>query len=140
MALQLRNLVADRWVDQSGAVRHKILNPADTKVVVANFAYSTKEDVAAAVCAASDAFPAWRKTPVVKRCRILFHCKELLENRLREIAELLVAENGKTINEAEGSIRRGLEVVEFAAGMPSLGKGEYVEDIASGVERGLALC
>ena len=134
MTLQLQNLIGAQWVNQSSAERHQILNPADAHVAIAEFGYSTAEDVAAAVAAASAAFSAWRKTPVVKRCRILFRCKELLESRVRELAELLVAENGKTYSEAEGSIRRGLEVVEFAAGMPSLAKGEYVEDIASGVD------
>src|SRR5262249_6648877 len=126
--------VGDQWLGQNGPQEYQILNPADGRTVVAQFRYSTDSDVALAVQAASNAFPDWRDTPIIKRCRILFHCKELLEQRLSEIATLLVNENGKTLAEAEGSIRRGLEVVEFAAGMPSLSKGEYLEDIASRVD------
>ncbi len=134
MVGQLMNLVGGKWMDQSATERHQIVNPADGKTVVAEFGLSAPEDVAKAVAAAVEAFPAWRTTPVVRRCRILFHCKELLEQRVSEIAELLVAENGKLLGEAEGEIRRGLEVVEFAAGMPSLSKGDFIEDIATRVD------
>ncbi len=134
MVGQLMNLVGGKWVDQSATERHQIVNPADGRTVVAEFGLSAPEDVAKAVAAAVEAFPAWRTTPVVRRCRILFHCKELLEQRVSEIAELLVAENGKLLGEAEGEIRRGLEVVEFAAGMPSLSKGDFIEDIATRVD------
>lgn len=130
----LKNLVNGCWVDQNGAEPYQILNPSDGKTVVAEFRYSTPADIERAVEAAAAAFPAWRTTPVVQRCRVLFHCKELLEQRLPEIAKLLVEENGKTLSEAEGSIRRGIEVVEFAAGMPSLLKGDYLEDIAVRVD------
>lgn len=130
----LKNLVGEAWLPQSSQERHLIVNPADGETVVAELAYSTRDDVAAAVGAAATAFPVWRSTPVVRRCRILMHCKELLEQRLPEIARLLVEENGKTLVEAEGSIRRGLEVVELAAGMPSLAIGDYLEDIAARVD------
>lgn len=134
MTIQLKNLVGGQWLEPNGPQEYQIINPADGETIVARFRYSTSADVARAVAGASAAFPAWRDTPIVKRCRILFHCKELLEQRMSELATLLVNENGKTFAEAEGSIRRGLEVVEFAAGMPSLSKGEYLEDIASRVD------
>jgi malonate-semialdehyde dehydrogenase (acetylating)/methylmalonate-semialdehyde dehydrogenase len=134
MHQNLRNLAGDRWLTQSSPERYRIVNPADGQTVVAEFGYSTKDDVSLAVQAAQNAFSEWRNTPIVKRCRILFHCKELLEQRIEEVIKILVEENGKTRSEAEGSIRRGLEVVEFAAGMPSLSKGEYLEDIAARVD------
>jgi malonate-semialdehyde dehydrogenase (acetylating)/methylmalonate-semialdehyde dehydrogenase len=134
MAIRLRNLVGGQWVQPGDRQRREIVNPADGQTVVAELAYSTTDDVATAVTAASKAFANWRATPIVRRCRILFHAKELLEQRIRQIAELLVAENGKTLAEAEGEVRRGIEVVEFAAGMPSLSKGDFIEDIATRVD------
>ena len=134
MTRQLKNLVGGEWVDPRGAETWRIVNPADGKTVVATTRPSTAEDVAAAVTAAAEAFPAWRATPVHRRCRILFHIKELLEQNLDELAEIIVAENGKTLQEAQGDVRRGIEVVEFAAGMPSLSKGDFIEDIATRVD------
>jgi len=134
MTRSLQNLVGGSWTDPSGEEIHKILNPADGKTIVAELRYSTDRDTAAAVEAAKTAFPSWRATPVVKRCRILAHIKELLEQRMDEVATLLVEENGKLLSEAQGSIRRGLEVVEFASGMPSLSKGDFIEDIANRVD------
>ena len=133
MTVELKNLVGAEWVTASGE-HHEIINPADGTEVVARLAYSSAEDVRRAVDAAAQAFPAWRATPVVRRCRILFHIKELLEERMDELAGMIVAENGKTFVEAQGDVRRGVEVVEFAAGGPHLCKGEYIEDIAGRVD------
>jgi malonate-semialdehyde dehydrogenase (acetylating)/methylmalonate-semialdehyde dehydrogenase len=134
MTRHLKNLVGGSWIDPSGDKRYQIIDPAESGSVVAELTYSTREDVARAVEVARDVFPSWRTTPVVKRCRILAHIKEILEQRINGIAELLVRENGKLLSEAEGSIRRGLEVVEFAIGMPSLAKGDFIEDIAARVD------
>lgn len=130
----LKNLTGGNWVEQRGSQLHSIINPADGETVVAELRYSTVEDVHDATAAAADAFPAWRDMPVVRRCRILFHIKELLEERMGEIAATLVAENGKLLSEAEGEIRRGIEVVEFAAGMPSVSKGDFIENIATRID------
>jgi malonate-semialdehyde dehydrogenase (acetylating)/methylmalonate-semialdehyde dehydrogenase len=130
----LRNFIGGRQVEATGAQLRRVLDPADGETVVAELRDSSADDVAAAVATARRAFAAWRATPVVRRCRILFRCKELLEQRRDEIARLVVRENGKTLAEAEGSVRRGLEVVEFAAGMPSLSKGDFIEDIAAQVD------
>jgi len=134
MTRQLKNLIGGKWEVPGGSQRRQITNPADGRTVVAELSHATASDVAQAVAAASEAFAGWRDTPVVRRCRILFHCKELLEQRMGEIAEVLVSENGKTLAEAEGEVRRGIEVVEVAAGMPSLAKGDFIEDIASRVD------
>lgn len=134
MPEELQNLIGGRWVTPGGKEIHRIIDPADGESVVATLAYSTTEDVDRAVGAAADAFEAWRAMPVVRRCRILFACKQLLEERLDALAELLVAENGKTFHEAQGDVRRGIEVVEFAAGMPTLSKGDFIEDIATRID------
>ncbi|MDY7010211.1 MAG: CoA-acylating methylmalonate-semialdehyde dehydrogenase [Planctomycetota bacterium] len=134
MAKRLKNLIGGKWLDQRADRKHQIINPTDGKSVVVELGYSTAEDVADAVAAAAEAFGAWRDMPVVRRCRILFHCKELLEQRTDDIAESVVTENGKLYSEAEGEIRRGLEVLEFACGMPSMSKGDFIEDISRRVD------
>lgn len=134
MAQTLKNLIGGQWVEATGDKKRPILNPADGTTVLAEVPDSSAADVDRAVAAAAEAFPAWRDMPVVRRCRILFHCKELLEQRSGEIAECMVRENGKTLAEAEGEVRRGIEVVEFAAGMPSMMKGDFIEDIATRVD------
>ncbi len=78
MSKRLLNLVGDSWIPQSGA-KHVIVNPADGITPEFELAYSTDDDVRKAVTAAYNAFESWRNTPIVKRCRIIFHCKELLE-------------------------------------------------------------
>lgn len=134
MTRRLQNLIGGKWANPSGKESYQIRNPADGQTVVAELRYSTESDAGGAVAAAKAAFPSWRATPVVKRSRILAHVKELLEQRMDEIATLLVEENGKLLSEAQGSVRRGLEVVEFASGMPSLSKGDFIEDIAARVD------
>ena len=131
--MKLNNLIGSKWSFPRGK-KWKVVNPADGTTVLAEAAVSTQKDVSDAVAAAAAAFPAWRDTPVIKRCRILMHFKELLEERMEELAECLVKENGKLLAEARGDLRRGLEVVEFAAGMPSLAKGDFIEDIAKNID------
>ncbi|MDA0335543.1 MAG: CoA-acylating methylmalonate-semialdehyde dehydrogenase [bacterium] len=134
MAPKLQNLINGQWVDPTGGGDKPLLNPADGTTVLAQFIESSPADVDRAVAAAVAAFPAWRDMPVIRRCRILFHCKQLLEQRSGQIAECMVRENGKTLAEAEGEVRRGIEVVEFAAGMPSMAKGDFIENIATRVD------
>jgi len=95
---------------------------------------SAEADVDRAVAAASAAFPAWSKTPVLRRARVMFRFKELIERDRAEMAALVTQEHGKVLHDADGSIQRGLEVVEFACGMPHLVKGEYSEQVGTGVD------
>lgn len=132
--MDIENLIDGQWVAQSGSETFNIINPCDGHTIEGCFNNSTKDDVDAAVAAAQKAFETWSQIPVARRCRILFRCKELLENNLERLAEHVVRENGKTMAEAEGELRRGIEVVEFAAGMPSLMKGDFVEGIAANVD------
>jgi malonate-semialdehyde dehydrogenase (acetylating)/methylmalonate-semialdehyde dehydrogenase len=87
-----------------------------------------------AVAAAQAAFPAWRDTPPVQRARVMFRFKALLEEHRRELAAIITAEHGKTLADAEGSVQRGLEVVEFACGIPHLLKGEFSRDVGVGLD------
>lgn len=100
----------------------------------ASVAMSTEADVDAAVAVASEAFPGWSRTPVLRRANVMFKFRELIVRDRDEIAALLTQEHGKVLHDAAGSIQRGLEVVEFACGMPQLIKGEYSEQVGTGVD------
>jgi malonate-semialdehyde dehydrogenase (acetylating) / methylmalonate-semialdehyde dehydrogenase len=108
-------------------------NPA-TGEAVAEIPRSTSDEVSAAVEAAHRAFPAWSKTPVLQRCRVLFKYRQLLEANEEQLVALIIEENGKTIEEARGSFQRGLECIEFACGAPTLMMGEIVDQVGTGVD------
>jgi len=110
-----------------------VFNPA-TGEVQANVYLASKSDVDAAIKVASKAFPEWADTPPITRARILFKFKELIEKNSDELTKLIVAEHGKVYEDAKGSLTRGLEVVEFACGIPHLLKGEFTENVGRGVD------
>jgi malonate-semialdehyde dehydrogenase (acetylating)/methylmalonate-semialdehyde dehydrogenase len=110
-----------------------VFNPA-TGEVQAKVNLASKSDVNAAINVASKAFPEWADTPPITRARILFKFKELIEKNSDELTKLIVAEHGKVYDDAKGSLTRGLEVVEFACGIPHLLKGEFTENVGRGVD------
>jgi len=95
---------------------------------------ASKAEVEAAIANAEAAFPAWAATPPAKRAQVLFKFRELIISHMDELALLVSSEHGKTIPDAKGSITRGLEVVEFACGIPQMLKGEFSEQVAGGVD------
>ena len=95
---------------------------------------ATVEEVGAAVAAAKAAFPAWRATSLAKRAELMFRIRELLHERREEVARILTAEHGKVLSDAMGEVTRGLEVIEFACGIPHLMKGEMSEQVSTGVD------
>ena len=95
---------------------------------------STADEVRQAITVAHAAFPAWSQTPPLRRARILFRFKELLEVRQDELARLISEEHGKVLSDALGELTRGLEVVEFACGIPHLQKGEHSANVGRGVD------
>ncbi len=111
----------------------KVFNPA-TGEVAAQVALASVAEVNAAVVAAREAFPGWAATPALRRARVMFRFKELLENAADELALLIAREHGKTVGDARGEVTRGLEVVEFACGIPHLLKGEFSENVGTGVD------
>jgi malonate-semialdehyde dehydrogenase (acetylating)/methylmalonate-semialdehyde dehydrogenase len=129
----LRNFVGGRWIESRARNFFDVHNPARGDVI-AKTPLSTGEDLNAAVAAAQKAFPDWRDTPAVARARSLFKFKQLLEEHFEELARLVTTEHGKTLEEARGSVRRGIECVEVACGTPSLMMGYGLENIASGVD------
>ena len=110
-----------------------VFNPA-TGELSARVPLASAAETATAVEAAAAAFPAWRDTPPLQRARVMFRFKELLEHRLDELAELVAAEHGKVLSDARGSVIRGLEVVEFACGVPHLLKGSFTENVGREVD------
>lgn len=113
--------------------KSELYNPA-TGEVIGHVPLADLNEVELAIAAAKKAFPAWADTPVVKRARILFKFKALIEEHLEELATIVNREHGKTIEDAKGSILRGLEVVEFMCGAPNLLKGSFSDEIASGID------
>jgi len=130
--LQLRNYIDGEWVASGGETKH-VVNPT-TQKTIAEVPISTKGELDAAVEAAKEAYPDWRRTPPVARARCLFRLRDLLEENFEEISRIQTMEHGKTIDESRGETRRGIEMVEVAAGIPSLMMGCNLEDIASGID------
>jgi malonate-semialdehyde dehydrogenase (acetylating)/methylmalonate-semialdehyde dehydrogenase len=131
-ALEIKNYIDGEWVESEGEVKD-VINPA-TGRVIATVPISTREEIDAAVAAAKEAFPDWRRTPPLARARCLFRLKELLEENFEELSRIQTMEHGKTIDESRGETRRGTENVEVAAGIPSLMMGYSLEDIATGID------
>jgi malonate-semialdehyde dehydrogenase (acetylating)/methylmalonate-semialdehyde dehydrogenase len=110
-----------------------VYNPAAGEIQ-AKVSLASVAEVDAAVAAATAAFPGWSAQPAVRRARILFKFREIFEARLDEVAALITSEHGKVLSDARGEAIRGLEVVEFATGIPELLKGEFSEQVGSGVD------
>ncbi|HEX6252530.1 MAG TPA: aldehyde dehydrogenase family protein, partial [Gemmatimonadaceae bacterium] len=133
MQATLRNYIGGEWLAVENADYLDLTNPA-TGESLGRVPLSTRSEVDAAVDAAKTAFPAWRRVPPVQRARFLFRFKNLLEEHFDEVARLVTEENGKTLDESRGSLRRGVENVEHACGIPSLMMGKSLEDIAAGID------
>jgi len=122
-----------RIVPGSSGRRGDVYNPAIGEVV-RQVDFAAVEEVQAAVDAAQAAFPAWASQPPLRRARVMFRLKEILERNIDELAALLTEEHGKTVADSKGSITRGIEVVEFACGIPHVLKGEFTENVGSEVD------
>jgi malonate-semialdehyde dehydrogenase (acetylating) / methylmalonate-semialdehyde dehydrogenase len=127
----IRNYVGGEWIESRGDESHSVVNPA-TNDELGQVPFSTAEDVDLAVQTAVEAFDNWRRTPPVDRVQYLFDLKYELEDRQEDIAQALTREHGKTLAEARGEIRRGIENVEVAAGIPNMLREQsgLVEDVA----------
>src|SRR5262249_32151535 len=131
--LTLDNFISGRWIKASATEFFDVHNPA-LGSVIGRTPLSTAADVDAAVRAATQAFPAWRDTPVNARAQVLYKFKEPREPHVDELARTVTTEHGKTLDEARGSVRRGIECVEVGCGAPSLMQGFGLEDIAAGID------
>jgi malonate-semialdehyde dehydrogenase (acetylating) / methylmalonate-semialdehyde dehydrogenase len=110
-----------------------VFNPASGEVA-ARVALGAAAEVELAVSAAAKAWPAWAAMPPLRRARILFRLKDLLERDRKKISAAITAEHGKVLSDADGEVTRGLEVVEFACGIPHLLKGEFTEAVGTGID------
>jgi malonate-semialdehyde dehydrogenase (acetylating) / methylmalonate-semialdehyde dehydrogenase len=110
-----------------------VTNPA-TGAVTGRVALGSAADVAAAVAAAQAAFPAWGDAAPLKRARIMFKFLELLNLHKDDLARLITAEHGKVFTDAQGEVTRGIEIVEFATGIPQLLKGDYTDQVGTGID------
>lgn len=110
-----------------------VFNPARGKVI-RKVAFANSNEINEAVNAAKKAFPEWANTTPLRRARVLFKFKELLEKNLNDIAKIVTQEHGKTLQDAAGSVKRGIELVEFACGIPNLLKGSYSENVGTNVD------
>ncbi len=130
---RVENYINGAWMFSEGTESVSVINPANGELL-AECPLGTEGDVNRAVEAAKKAYTGWRETPVIDRVQILFRLKTLLEAHADELAQLVTLENGKTLSEARGDVRRGIQMVEMACGMPSLLMGQSAEDIASGID------
>ena len=130
---QLPNYINGQWAASAASEFRDVINPA-TGELLAQVPLGREADVASAVEAAAAAFPLWRRTPPEERIQYLFKLKQLLEDNFEEIARLITMENGKTLTEARAELRRGIENVEVACGIPTLMQGYNLEDVARGID------
>jgi len=126
------SLLNGKWTETTGS-SHPVFNPA-TGQEVARLPYATAAEVDSAVRSAHIAFRAWRDTPVVDRVQPLYRFKTLLEKYANEIAAILTTENGKTSDDARAEVRRAIQMVEVACGMPSLMMGDSLNDVSRGID------
>ena len=126
-------LIGGEWTTVAGTPTAPVHNPS-IGAVIAETPLCGADVVDQAVQAAAAAFPAWMETPPVERARILFRLKVLLEDHFEELATSVTTEHGKTLAEARGDVRRGLENIEYACGAPSLLMGESLENVARGID------
>jgi len=110
-----------------------VFNPA-TGAVTGRVALASTSEVNTAVAAAHAAFPAWADTSPLRRARIMFKFLELLNQHRDDLARLITAEHGKVFTDAQGEVTRGIEIVEFATGIPQLLKGDYTEQVSTGID------
>ena len=129
----LKNFVGGQWVASESRQVHDVPNPA-TGELFARVPLAGAADVDSAVSAAGRAYEQWRQVPVVDRARVMFRYRDVLEKHAEDLARSVTNENGKTLDESRGEVRRGIEVVEFACGMPTLMMGSVVEDAARGID------
>ncbi len=133
MAKELTHFIGGKAVSGKSGRFSNVYNPA-TGEVTGRLPLANAAEVDAAVQSAKKAFPSWAKTPPLTRARVMFKYKELLEKNRDKLARMIGAEHGKVLGDATGEVTRGIEVVEFACGIPHLLKGEFTENVGTNVD------
>src|ERR687888_1689209 len=129
----IANLIAGHWCHPHTPAL-PVYNPA-TEEVLDEVPLSGPAEVAQAVAAAAEAYAGWSQTPVMERTRLMFRYKALLEEHFEELAAIVTRHHGKTLDEARGEVRRGIEVVDFACGAPTLLQGRTLREVSGGVDQ-----
>jgi malonate-semialdehyde dehydrogenase (acetylating) / methylmalonate-semialdehyde dehydrogenase len=131
--LRVSQYANGRWVESNAAEWQDVVNPA-TGEVLAKVPLADAAEVTAAIEVAAAAYPEWRRTPPEDRIQPLFKLKQLLEEHINDLARIITQENGKTLSEAKGELRRAIENVEVACGIPMMMQGYNLEDVARGID------
>ena len=130
---RIEGFIGGKLVKATSGREGDVFNP-NTGEVQARVSFATTEDVDTAVQAAAKALPGWSATNPQRRARVMFEFKRLVEANMQQLAELLSSEHGKVVADSKGDIQRGLEVIEFACGIPHALKGEYTEGAGPGID------
>jgi malonate-semialdehyde dehydrogenase (acetylating)/methylmalonate-semialdehyde dehydrogenase len=129
----MRHHVAGTVTLGAGSRRQPVYNPA-TGAVARHVMLGSEADVAAAVAAAKAVFPAWADAAPLRRARVRQKFLELLNQHRDTLAAMITGEHGKVFSDAQGEVTRGIEIVEFACGVPQLLKGDYTEQVSQGID------
>lgn len=132
-AVAVPNYINGQWTESQAGEWVDVVNPA-TGETIARTPLSSAAEVGAAVEAAARVFPEWRRTPPEDRIQYLFKLKQLMEEHFEELGRIITEENGKTLGEAKGELRRAIENVEVACGIPTMMQGYNLEDVARGID------
>ena len=130
---EIGHFIGGKHVAGTSGVFSPVHNPASGDVI-AKVALANPAEVDIAVAAASAAFPAWAATPPLRRARVMFRLVDLLNRDRKEMSAIITEQHGKVLSDADGEVQRGLEVVEFACGIPHLLKGEFTDTVGTGID------
>ena len=129
----IAHFISGHTVSGTSARAQDVFNPA-TGAVTGRVHLANTQDVAQAVASAQAAFPAWADTPPLRRARVMFKFLELLNLHRDKLAHMITAEHGKVFTDAQGEVTRGIEIVEFACGIPQLLKGDFTDQVSTGID------
>ena len=132
----VQSFIGGKFRDSRSEKTDPIPNPA-TGETIASLPHSTREEINEAVAAAKKAFPAWSETPVPERAQVMFRFKALFDKHIDELSAIVTQENGKTLDESRGEVKRAIEVIDFACGAPTLMMGQNLDQIAKGIDEEL---
>ncbi len=133
MTTQIAHFIGGQRTAGGSSRTQDVTNPASGKVT-GQVVLAAAADVDAAVAAAQAAFPKWAETPPIRRARVMFKFLELLNQHKDELAHMITAEHGKVFTDAQGEVSRGIDIVEFACGIPQLLKGQYTDQVSTGID------
>ncbi len=132
----VQSFIGGKFRDSRAQKVDPIPNPA-TGETIASLPHSTREEIDEAVAAAKKAFPAWSETPVPERAQVMFRFKALFDKHIDELSAIVTQENGKTLDESKGEVKRAIEVIDFACGAPTLMMGQNLDQVAKGIDEEL---